>query len=133
MSIPREAAAIGGAFVPRNGPQVAWSAWIFQAPPSDGRPLKHSAELALAQPCFILFSLACSRFSPMQKLHHHLTEMSDQQALELLHQSVADVRRLANRSLQMIIDTEEALGLASKMESPLIAQPRGGARSLRSR
>jgi hypothetical protein len=69
----------------------------------------------------------------MQKPPHHPTDMSDQEALELLHQLVADVRRLANRSLQMIIDTEEALSLASKMESPLLTQPRGGARSVRSR
>jgi hypothetical protein len=62
----------------------------------------------------------------MQKPLRHFAEISDQQALELLHQSVADVRRLADRSLQMIIDTEEALSLASKMESPLLTQPRGG-------
>ena len=62
----------------------------------------------------------------MRKPPRHHTDISDRQVLDLLHQSVADVRRVANRSLQMIIDTEEALKLASKMDSPLLMQPRGG-------
>jgi hypothetical protein len=64
--------------------------------------------------------------------HLDLSNISDREALALLHQSVAEARRLTLRSVQMIIDTEEALKLASKMQNPLLAEPRvprGGARS----